>query len=154
MDIYTDGTRMKFFKTNKFAEDLIPVRVKDLEEAISDYSNLFILEVLVDQKSLCVTTADEIIILDNVAAEDAETLHIDFTKDLSYAEIADKYLSHYEMVSSKILILDDLCEWFPHTVVWEGDIETISLNPSDGEKLVVDINHALTTVETKIEKKG
>lgn len=154
MNIYTNGDQIQFFKTNKFVDDLTPIKIEGFEDAISKYPNIFTLGVLVGQQSLCIDDDDEITLSENPAPDDVEVLDVPFIKGMTYSQIAEKYISSSEKVANKIIMATELMEWFPNTDIWEGDLETISLDMIDGGVLTVVINHDDVTVTAKLETAG
>ena len=109
---------------------------------------------LVGQQSLCIDDDDEITLSENPAPDDVEVLDVPFIKGMTYSQIAEKYISSSEKVANKIIMATELMEWFPNTDIWEGDLETISLDMIDGGVLTVVINHDDVTVTAKLKTAG
>ena len=153
MKLYGTESGQRLFAHQDRVNGLKSIEVSNVKTALLNYGNVFTIEVLLDIESL---VADDLGELKRIGAGDydTDTLNIDFTKDLSYAEIAshlvEAYAGHY---SAQMDIINNLnTHWKAQSNDWNGDIQDIIHNPNGISAIHINIDHYNELVETTVMK--
>lgn len=148
MKLYTTESNTRLFAHNERVSGLKEIRVDDIKTAVLEHGEVFTLEVLIDMRPIVVDELGELKIMGSDYPDDSLT--IDFTKELSYAEIAKQMLDCYEY-ESQVSIINELgTHWRAHSSVQNGDIEDIIHNPNGIAALHIHIDHYNELVETTV----
>lgn len=153
MKLYGTESGQRLFAHQDRVNGLKSIEVSDVKTAFIDYGKVFTIGVLLDIEALA---TDELGELKSCHAEDydANTLDIDFTKNLSYAEIASQMLEAYAgNYSAQVDIINDLnTHWKAQSNDWNGDIQDIIHNPNGMSAIHIHIDHYNELVETTVMK--
>lgn len=154
MKLYTNKLGNRYFIHQERVNGLSEVEVNDIPTAIAKHSDIFTIQILLDTESLVADELGELrSVGQNYTYDDAIT--IDFTKDLSYPEIAKLIIDASGLTykfDAQLEIIDDISRDWSYKELRNGDIQDITYSERGQRVLHVNIDHYNEVIETTIIK--
>lgn len=147
MKLFTNTTKRRLFATDNHVKNLEAIEITSVAQATENWGHsIFNLETLLDQNYLATDDLDQLIVIPvaSMGLEPVEppsdTLTIDFTGELTYAQIAAEVLGVYGYYG-KIVVIDELKSLWHYQDDYRGDTQSYVFTASDNSQLHIEIDH-------------
>ena len=148
MKIFTNASKTRLFATDNQVKNLEPIEITSVAQATEDWGHpVFSLETLLDQNYLTTDDLDQLIVIPvaSMSLEPVEppcdTLTIDFTHELTYAQIAAEVLDVYDY-DGKESVIGELKALWRYKDDYSGDEQSYVFTASDNSQLCIEIDHS------------
>lgn len=157
MKLFTNATKTRLFATDSQVKNLEAIEITSVAQATEDWGHsVFNLETLLDQNYLTTDDLDQLIAtpVTSMSLEPVEpscdTLTIDFTSELTYAQIAAEALDVYGYYG-KAGVIGELKALWHYKDDYRGDEQSYVFTASDNSQLYIEIDHfqEIMTISTK-----
>ena len=149
MKLFTNATKTRLFSTDNHVKNLHEIEISSVERAIKDWGHSILdIHTLLDYNSLRTGDIDQVsavsVIPTSIEPDESlysdDVLTIDFTKDLSYAEIAAQALDAFGYYG-KAGLISELKELWKKEDDYRGDHQDLIFTAHDDSKLYIKIDH-------------
>lgn len=147
MKLFTNTTKTRLFATDNHVKNLEAIEITSVAQATENWGHsVFNLETLLDQNYLATDDLDQLIVIPvaSMSLEPVEppndTLTIDFTGELTYAQIAAEVLGVYDYYG-KTDAIDELKSLWRYQDDYRGDTQSYVFTASDNSQLHIEIDH-------------
>lgn len=147
MKLFTNISKTRLFATDSQVKNLEPVEITSVAQATENWGHsVFNLETLLDQNYLTTDDLDQLIVIPvaSMSLEPVEppsdTLTIDFTSELTYAQIAAEVLDVYGYYG-KAGVIGELKSLWHYKDDYRGDAQSYVFTASDNSQLHIEIDH-------------
>lgn len=147
MKLFTNTTKTRLFATDNHVKNLEAIEITGVAQATENWGHsVFNLKTLLDQNYLATDDLDQLIVIPvaSMGLEPVEppsdTLTIDFTGELTYAQIAAEVLGVYDYYG-KTDVIDELKSLWRYQDDYRGDNQSYVFTASDGSQLHIEIDH-------------
>ena len=149
MKLFTNVSKTRFFTTENHVKNLSEINVDSIHKVISDYAICSPL-VFLDINQVYTNDLDQL--KEIPANHEVESITFDFSKELCYAEIIGQSLDIYDYDGQMSFIFEVICK-FPSDIKTEDndDIEVMTIKPSDGSVITLNIDHYDKEISYKVE---